>query len=117
VSERPKVRTIGEEGVKALWDNQIPSQGTSQFETPQGGQAVDAAQLFAGISGVGQMGAYNPISNGWNGQPTAGGAEGGRQYGSGSGFGQIQANGQSVWSGLPTAPQGQGGTWGNPAWS
>lgn len=98
-----------------------PGQGQgSNFGMHQGTQPVDAAQLFAGISGMGQMGQQNGSHTGRNGQigaSPAGAVEGGRQYGSGSGFGQIQGNGQSMWSGMPTAPHGQGGTWGNPAWS
>lgn len=118
-SEKPKVRTIGEEGVKALW-SQAPGGpaigsaglGLGQDRRVSNGQnplpmptpmPMDAAQLFAGISGFGAsaggggLGGYNGStqrSTTWN---EAGGI--------GSGFGQAQGQ----------APvQGQGSVWGNP---
>lgn len=129
ISEKPKVRTI-EEGVKAIWDNGPASGGPAQDRRTSAGVAqppMDAAQLFAGISGLGSAG-FNPGSgSGMSGsiwdEPvgSAGGYQGGAigRPGVAMQGSQSQGHGQgqgSPWGGMGGSQQAQGGYGGYPTW-
>lgn len=143
-SERPKAR-IGAEGVKAIWDTQAPGPSASVAASPFGvsdrrvsaGQAgpqaqapapMDAAQLFAGISGFGPPGGGAGFGAGMGMGSTWDVGAGGKQVdgqtwaaGQGSGLGQSQGQaqgqgGSGLWGGSGLGQQGQGGYGGYPTW-